>query len=69
MNFQEPDPQWKQLEAKLTNASTAQEVIAIRTEAFYKKFYDIVRQGRMILISSFGYKIAENGTLTPPQQA
>lgn len=57
---------FKRLEKQLLNAPTAEDVIAIRIEAFYKKFYDLVSQGRQMLIFSFGYKKASNGTLIPP---
>lgn len=67
MNYQEPDPEHKKLEAKLLNAPTAEDVNIIRQEAFHKKFYDLVNQGRQMLIFSFGWKKTENGTLTPPR--
>lgn len=66
MNYQNPPQDYKKIERLMTDATTPEEVTSARIEAFHKKYYDLVAQGRQILKSTFGYTNTSEATLTPP---
>lgn len=60
MNYKNPPQDYKQIERTMTDATTAEEVMSARIEAFHKKYYDLVDQGRQILKSTFGLTTNDN---------
>jgi len=58
--------QYLKLQQRMQNSCTPSEVQQARNEAFAKGWLNLVQEGRQILLFSFGYTKAKDGTLNPP---